>query len=463
MRSVVVAALLAAQDPDSTLTFGEFLRRVLATHPVARAAELTAAVGRAEARVAVGAFDPTVAVTAEQKVQGGREKFTEVKGTLTIPTPLGVDVRLGYERGTGPDVNPEASTARAGLVTAGLSIPLGQRIVTDERRTALEQARAARDAALGERAALVNRLVQAAARDFGRWWDGERRLAIATDGVALAEFRFRAVRDRVTTGDAAPIDSVEASLEVRRRAAALAEARAAAFAARTVAEAYLWDDRGAPVALPTGTVPRLDGMEGAPPDSATVAGWLATAEASHPELARAQARLDQAAAQRLLVAQQLLPAASLDLTGLAEGRSVGDLPDWDTGRQDYKAGGSVRMSALLIRERARASAAGARLEQARLDLQRLRRDVRNGVRIAATDLAAVLEQLAEQREAVRQARLLRDGEQRRFEAGDVSLLIVNLRERALLDEEQRLAQLEARLVAVRGDLVAAIGQVAVAR
>jgi outer membrane protein TolC len=59
---------------------------------------------------------------------------------------------------------------------------------------------------------------------------------------------------------------------------------------------------------------------------------------------------------------------------------------------------------------------------------------------------------------VRQARQLLAGEQRRFENGESQLLVVNLRERLVLDEALKLASLEAKYVAARAALAVALGQ-----
>jgi hypothetical protein len=58
---------------------------------------------------------------------------------------------------------------------------------------------------------------------------------------------------------------------------------------------------------------------------------------------------------------------------------------------------------------------------------------------------------------VRNARLLRDAEQIRFENGESTLLILNLRERLVLDEAAKLAALEAKVASARGALALATG------
>lgn len=446
----------AAADTARVLTVAAFTRRVVAHHPAARQARLSADVAREEQRVARGAFDPTLAAAWDRKTFGSVEYYDYVTAALTVPTPLGVDVKLGYERAEGRYVSPDRRTPGSGLVTAGISIPLGQRMLTDERRTAIAVARGLRDAAEAERDAAANRVVLVATRDYARWYEAVRRADVAREGEALAAFRLGAVRRRVAAGEAAPLDTVEALLEANRRLVQRVEAEQAALVARLAAEAHLWDARGLPDTLPAGAVPS-DALEGAPgPDDAAVARLVAAVARDHPEVRRAEARLAQAAAQRRLAVQQLLPLGAAEVSALA---GDGGFPALgaDALDDDVKTTLSVRSPLLYLRERGRAAAAGLRVEQQRLEVDRARRDVAVAAAGAAGEVRAVAASIDAQRAAVAQARLLLRGEQLRFEAGESTLFLVNARERALLDEALRLAGLEARAFAARAELAAALG------
>ena len=462
------AALALALPTDSAraeLTFDEFRRRVVAYHPVARQARLLAEQARADLRTARGGFDPTLSASWDRKTFGGAEYYDYVRGTLKLPTPLGADVKVGYERADGRYISPDRRTPAGGLVTAGLSIPVGQRVLTDERRTAVAAARALRDVAEADRAAAVNKLLLAAAKDYAAWLEASRRAAIVREGVALADFRLRATRSRVASGEAAPIDTVEALLELQRRGVQQMEAEQARYAAALAVSAHLWDERGAPVELPEGAAPspadaRPDEVA---PDSAAVLGWVARAEGRHPDVLKATGRVEQARALRLFAGQQLLPSAEADVSALGAGGSAwpdGGLapPFGAPAAGDLKAGVTLRAPLLFLAERGRAEAAALRLEQWRVEAARLRREVALGVRVAANDLAAAGRLLGAQRLTVAQARLLRDGEQRKLESGESTLFLVNARERLVLDEELKLAAIEAKFLAARAALEAAVGE-----
>jgi outer membrane protein TolC len=443
----------------TVVSFEAYAAQVRSAHPVARQARLLSEQARAEQQVARGAFDPVLSAAWDRKTFGSTEYYDYAAAKLTVPTPLGVDVVLGYERADGRYINPDRRTPAAGLLTAGLSVPLGQRVVTDERRTALAVARALRTAADAERDATANRLVLQAAKDYAAWYETWRRAGVATEGVALAEFRLDALRRRVRAGESAPVDTVEAGLELERRGVQREEAAQALYAARLRAEAHLWGAAGEPAALPAGAVPTWVAAATVEVDSAGVARWVSRALGTHPEVRRAGARVEQAAAQRRFALQQLLPAVELQAAALGDGGAP--IPALGAAADDHaKIGATAKLPLLLLRERGRLAAATARAEQQELDRARVARELGVAIRTAANDVAAADRLLAGQRRAASQARLLRDAEQRRFEAGESTLFLVNARERTVLDEATKLAAIEAKRLVAGVELAAALGDLA---
>ncbi len=457
---------LPAQSTPATDTGGVaypysvFIAQVLADHPIARQADLLAEDVRSQLRTAWGAFDPTISATWDQKRFDGTGYYSYTDVALKIPTPFGSDLKIGVERAAGQFINPDRNTPAVGLVSAGLSIPLGQRIITDERRTALVQARAVRDAGEADRIAIYNALLLNAARAYGTWYEMWRRREIAREGVSLAQFRLEAVDERVRSGEIAPVDTLEASLEVQRRDVAQREADAAYFAAELQLTAYLWDARGNPIALADAVRPSLEGLAaGELPtvDSTSVARWLTAARASNPQLRRVDAEVRSAAAQRLLTGQQLLPFAEASVHALGDGGTTPPVFDRSQNEDNYKGVLEIKSPLLFLKERGRFGSAGARLDGRRVERDRLNREIEISVRIAANELDVLRSLVALQARNVERTRLLRDAEEQRFANGESTLLVVNLRERAVLDEAVRLAQYEARVAAARAALAITIG------
>jgi outer membrane protein TolC len=160
----------------------------------------------------------------------------------------------------------------------------------------------------------------------------------------------------------------------------------------------------------------------------------------------------------MFVMQQAIPFAELSLNTLAPQSAARALGTRGQVDNNYAIGGTVRSPLLFLKERGRFTMADQRLDQQTLEQARVGRSVELDVRQAVNDLATTFAVLELQRAAVRQARQLLAGEQRRFENGESQLLVVNLRERLVLDEALKLASLEAKYVASRAALAVALGQ-----
>lgn len=438
-----------------------FTRLVRAHHPVARQARLAQRIAGAELLMARGAlYDPVATAEWDRKRFEGSLYYDYVVAGVKIPTPFGVEVKLGYER-TAPDgayFNPDRRTPASGLLVAGISIPLARGILTDDRRTAVAQAKAMRDVATADRAAMVNKLLFAAVKDYAGWYEAERRRAIADTGVGLAAFRLQAIRQRVLNGDAAAIDTIEAGLELERRRVARAEAAAAARVARLGVSLYLWDEDGEPLDLAADAAPSLGPLDAERLDTTQADVWLAQALRFHPDVQKALGKLRAAEAARRLFRQELLPDARLELSAIGDDETTAPFSGWPSTDENYKVGLKAKSALLLMKERGKYDASRFKAQIAGLETELTSRTIRAEVLGAIVDVVAFESILERQREAVRYAGLLRDGEVRRFDAGESTLFLVNARERTLLDEQLKLASFEAKYAGARAALAFALGQ-----
>ena len=449
--------------PGTPLTFDAFIATVSLNHPVVRQARLVADGAAGDVTAAFGSFDPKVEASWQQKrfsASPASEQtlyYNYADVTLKIPTPLGADFKLGYERASGRYINPQFTTPANGLFSAGFSIPLGQRILTDERRTALSVARALRDVAQAERAAMTNKLLFSAARSYAEWYASALQLQAIRDGVRLADQRYGAITRRVVAGDAAGIDSIEAAAELNRRRAQLQGAEQSYFAASLDLTSYLWDGRGQPEDLEPGRVPSDSGLGRVILDSSSVPALLARVMTLHPDVQKAEGKLAQASAERALARQAMIPLASAELYALRGSSGGVDVGSAVARDGNYKGAINFSSPLLFFKERGKFQSTDAKFERAGLEARETQRDVVLLVRTAINDLAQIDAQLTLQRDAVRLLRILSAGERAKFDAGESTLFLINTRERQVLDEELKFVALQAKYLAARAALALAAG------
>ena len=455
-----------APAPDSVgRVFGlaELLAYVTLRHPVARQAGLLPERARQEVRYARGLFDPTATSKYYGKTFKGQEYFHDWDSQLRVPVWYGFEVKAGYERGTGQYINPENYTAPGGLSYLGLSVPLAQGLLIDERRAAVRQAQALQGLAEAERRGALNKLLLQAAKDYWDWTLRYRQLELSRQNLVLGDVRFRAVRQRVLFGDLAAIDSVEALGELQKRQADLSQARMEFRNATLLLSNYLWNEQQQPLNLPATARPQpLPGSADwrtLAPDS--VAALTALARQIHPELQKSRARLLQLSVENRLLRNKLLPKLNLDYNLLQAGQPFA--PEKAASlrgsylENNYKLGVSFAYPLLLRQERAKLQLNRLKQQDTELALQQGTREIETGVLTVANSWAALREQLALQQQVVANAQRLLGGEQTRFENGESSVFLLNSRDTKLLEASQKLAELQAKYAQTQATLRWAAG------
>jgi len=446
------------------LPFADFLALVSEFHPVARQAGLNTRRAQLEIQQARGAFDPNLAGKYYGKQLKGKEYYHDVETALRVPTWFGVDVKAGWDRGVGAFINPQEFTSNSGLSYVGLSVPLGQGLLMDERRTALRVAQALAGLADAERRAARNKLLLSASKDYWEWALAAQRLRLLTSNELVAATRFAATRQRVLAGDLAPIDSVEALTELQNRQAQRVAGRVQWQNAGLVAGTYLWDEQLRPRELPPAARPQLlppaATWRPLPADSLQQLALLA--QQNNPDLLKTRAKQVQLGLENRLLTNKLLPKLSVDYNLLLPGQpfALEGSPQPFVGgysANNYKLGVSFAYPLLLRAERAKRQLNQLKISDADFQLENDQRQVGNALQSAANDWQALLEQLRIQQQATRNYEILRNGEQIRFDSGESTVFLINSRESSLLSARQKLAELQAKYAQTQAQLRFAVG------
>lgn len=425
----------APSEAPSVVTLTTFLDRVLAAHPTARAADLERDLGAAELLAAKGAFDPVLRSKTDfkQKDDGSKADRTDTVIEQPLPWLFGPRVYAGYRRNVGTNVDPEEVTPEGGESRVGVALSLLQGVRTDRRRAALSKAELRPELAEAVRRLEINNLVRAAAVEYSKWAEATEILTIQEELLGLASTRASFVEDRVAEGEAAPIEAVEAAQEAARREGEVLQARRSLEQAAIDASVFLWAGDGAPRPL--------EGLPESVPAPAAVereriAAERAETERRRPEIARARLALASAEIDAKLADELWWPSVEAFAESIQP--DLGS-PDGD----EYKVGFSVTHPLWFRQQDAQRAIARVNANRAWLQQLTARRAVEADVERAIVGLERTLERHgAVEREAAL-ARRLAEAERERFDAGDTSLLVVNIRERAAAEAATRLVNAKA--------------------
>lgn len=428
--------LKAFSQTDSTLSLLELYKLVLQNHPVAVQASITGEMGKAILLAARGNFDPVLQAEYRDKTFDNKNYYNNLYGEFKIPTRLGIDFKAAYELNDGTRLNPENYTPNQGLVMAGVSVPIGQGLWTDSRRNALRQAKAMVEMNNAEQIQQLNDLLLEVATDYYEWYFRYYAFERVDEGYNLALDRLNFVKDRINFGDLAAIDSVEASIEVQQRYIQRLYAGIELINATLKLSNHIWTENNQPAFIS----PNVRPVE-VNPDSIFISvpnpeNLVQSALNNHPKLLFYRAKIKQLDADRRFKADLLKPNLRLEYNFLQESFVINDFntinPDY---RANYKLGLVFKYPLLLRKERGGLKLAQLKLSDAEFELTQLSREIENKIRAAVNEFSNMPQILNAQKELVENYLILRDGEQERFKNGESSLLIINIRERSLIESQ----------------------------
>ncbi len=458
----------------SPLTLDEYFQAVLFNHPVARQAYLLNELAQQDLRLAQGNFDPKLKSNFAIKQFGDKNTtyYNTWDSKLEIPLWFPMDLNVGYERNRGEYLNDELANTQDGLIYAGVTLPVGRGLLIDERRTAVRTARLMQDIAVADQIKEINKVLLNAAKAYWEWYYAYEAYQVINEVEQLAEVRYRGVVRRVENGDVAPFDSLKAFINYQERDVLRAQAALDYENTKLTASVYLWrtdDGNAIPLEIAENTVPvRSDSVVNLSLEDLDDLQRLA--RANHPEITKLGAKIQQLQIQQRLNREFLKPEINLKYNFLANSfngdgqqlfnqRSIPVNGDGTAAwyENNYRAGVEFYFPLFLRKERAKLAQTTVKLEQNFFERSFVQRAIENEINTAYNTLYNLNTVIAMQQEMVRNYERLLQGELRKFEFGESSIFLINVRETELLDARVKLLKLNTQYEKAKLELQYAAG------
>ena len=433
-----------AQDTTQVLPWGVYLQQVYHYHPVARQLRLQPELAQAQLMTARGYFDPKVKSTFRGKDFKETDYFQLWDSKVEVPVWNFADLKAGYERNQGVYLNPEATVPENGLWYAGVSVPIGRGLFIDSRRAAVQQALLDLEGTEVDRQKNMNKFLLMAAKAYWEWTQAHQQFVLQQEGVTLAEFRLEGVRQRVTQGDAAAVDTLEANLQYQSRMLDYNQALLDVETARLLVETYLWSSQEEPLQLQPGISPE----QVAPLSSMAQPRQLDSLiqlVATHPELRKYEIKGEQLGIDRRLAIENLKPELNLEYNWLWAPGAEFDQVIASTFVNDYKWGASFAIPILLRKERGKLNQVRIKQEQNSLEIQQTYLVLENELRQRYRQYLQYQQMFQQADLMASQYAQLLAAERTKFQNGESSLFLVNSREVKYLEARRKRIELEAKL------------------
>ncbi|KEO72454.1 TolC family protein [Anditalea andensis] len=444
MRSLLIIAIICSMgyqaNAQDTLSYYTYIEWVGQFHPVVNQADITIEMGRQEMRMARGGFDPYIYGNLDQKEFNEVGYYNKREAGLVIPTIAGIELRGRVEQNTGQYLNPEERVPREGLMSIGAAINLGQGLMIDGRRRAIQQAEIFRDAAFVDRQIMLNELYLDASEAYWNWAAAYQDVIVMREALDLAIVRFEAIKGSFLYGDLPAIDTLEAYTQVLNREYRLQGKEMDFFQRTQTLNLYLWDDTGSPMYLSEMAVPQPLFEQIDLSYDLTV---LRLNLENHPRLQRIDFDLANLDLDRRWRMNQLLPVAQLHYNYLAptNGLEPGNHMFFEN---NYKFGATVRTPLFLRRERGALGLVRSRIDFTLRDRDMRFANLRARLETEVNNVETLQGQYRVFGENVVGLQRLLEGEQTRFDLGESSLFLINAREVSRIEGELILNDVIAR-------------------
>jgi cobalt-zinc-cadmium efflux system outer membrane protein len=444
----------ATSEPPHPLMLDEVLDAALKAFPGLLAAEQRKQAAAGEYQTAEGGFDTTLKLQNRWSVAGIYEN-QNYGVNIEQPTPFGGTTFFGgWRRGTGdyPVYEGKSKTAEGGEVRIGVNIPLWRNREIDRRRASLQQAELGQLIASHEYDQALLELRRLATHRYWDWVLAGQRLRITERLLAIAEQRNDGILERVKAGDIPEFEALDNQRAIIERRERRVAAQRLLEQSAIQLSLYLRGTDGEPLLPDSGQLP--PGFpEQEPAVETDLAENVQVAQTQRPELKRMGLQSRQTEIERDLQNNQRAPGVDLSVVGAQDmGQSKDKL-----NRDELYIGLNVDIPLQQRVAGGRAQVAAANLQRLKWERRLLEDRVAAEVRDVLSAIAAARQRVALSRNQQKAARQLEEGEQSRFDLGESTLLVVNLREMAHGDAALAAAEAASALFKAHADYQAVLG------
>lgn len=449
--SLLYSRVAYAQKAQDTLVmdFKEYLGYVKKYHPVAKQANLVLNSAEAYLLKARGGFDPKIEVDYNQKEFKSTEYYDILNATFKIPTWFGIELKGNFEQNEGVYLNPERTVPNDGLYSAGISVPVAQGLLINDRMATLKKAKAYKKQSLADRDLLINNILYDASLAYFNWLQAYQENLLYQDFLDNALQRFQGIKKSAEAGDKAIIDTVEAKIAYQNRNLSLSQARLNLTKARLELSNFLWLGNNVPVELRSTVVPDLE-LRNSVDIALEVDGRLLNdiSLQDHPKLQSLNYKIRGLDIDRKLKANKLLPYIGLEYNFLTETPDIGN----SFVTSNYKAGITFNFPLFLRKERGDLRLAKNKLQDTEYELLSTELQIKNKIVAVFAEIEALHEQTNLIEDIVANYNQLLNAETRKFSFGESSIFLINSREKSLIDSRLKNIKLQNKWLEAKAKL-----------
>ena len=453
-------SIFVLPDTISGFNIESYYATILEAHPIVKQAQLLNEVAKQVIRLERGAFDPKRETRLSTIEFNDKDYYNKWIASFTVPTWFPLDPKIGIERNSGEYIDPENSVPVGDnnrQIFTGVSLPIGRGLFTDDRRTAVKQAKLFTQMAEAEQIKLINKILLDAAKDYWQWYFAFYNYRLLSQNAVIATEIFRRVKLDASLGEASAIDTVQAKITLQARLVERQESYLEFINAGIKISNYLWDAQGNPLQLSPKVAPLLVRDDGKMLETQTLLELTQLARENHPELVKLSVKLDQLEVDRKLAVEYLKPKLDLSYNFLNQPiQPNGDFQSF-TFMNDYKFGLDFAMPILIRKERAKLEQTKIKIRSTGYERSQAEREIVNQVNSVYNQIVNTNIILDQQNAIAHNYERLLNAELFNLENGESDLFKINVQQEKLIQAQSKLLKLKAEYEKMKATLYWAAG------
>ncbi|MBW4359677.1 TolC family protein [Flavobacterium taihuense] len=430
------------------MSYNEFLGFVKMYHPLVKNANLEISKAQANLMMARGGFDPKLELNYNKKQFQGTEYYSILNSSFKIPTWYGIDIKAGFDENEGYYLNPQNKTPSNGLTSLGISVPLGQGLLINQRMADLQKAKIQVKLSQAEQKLEAIAVLYDASVAYFNWKKNYEEYLLYENYSTNAQKRYEGIESLIKQGDKPAIDSVEAGIVVKNRLLALEDSKLKLTKAKLELSNFLWLENNIPLELADVIIPEK--KLGQTIQETLNISNLINQESSlinHPKIEALQSKIDLLTVEKKMKANMLLPKIDVGYSYLAQPN-----PTKPNSSDNYKVGVDFYFPLFLRKERG-----GLKLAQYKIQETEFTRDLEkvqlsNKISAQKTEIQSLTKQQKLINKLVTDYETMLTSEERLFTLGESSLFLINSRENSLVSAQLSQIALENRFYTSNSEL-----------
>jgi len=398
--------------------------------------------------VARGGFDPNIEVDFSKKQFKNNEYYSILNSSFKIPTWYGIDIKAGLDNSEGIYLNPENTLPNQGLTSLGISVPLGQGLIINQRMADLRKAKVQIQLSQSERKIEAIGILFDASVAYFNWKKTFSEFQLYEEFTKNAQIRFEGIQSLIKQGDKPAIDSIEAGIIVKNRLLGIEESRLKLAKAKLELSNYLWLENNIPFELSDDLIPEINlelSIQETLKTNDLMNNQVSLSE--HPKINALQNKIEILNIDRKLKANMLLPKIDLGYSYLSEPSYINNYQF-----KDYKVGMNFYFPLFLRKERGNLKLAKFKVQETEFLLKFEQLQLQNKINAQKIELKSYLKQIEIAKSLSDDNNKMLKSEEKLFLFGESSLFIINTRENNLVTAKLSQIALENRYFVSNSEL-----------